>query len=68
MSIRSILKRLAVLLPLLAAGGAAPVTGCQGDRASGPCCRVCREGKPCGDSCIAKTETCHKGGGCACGG
>lgn len=30
------------------------------------CCRVCTVGKPCGDSCIARNKTCHKGPGCAC--
>lgn len=33
-----------------------------------PCCKICRQGKPCGDSCIARNRTCHKGPGCACGG
>lgn len=30
------------------------------------CCRVCSTGKACGDSCISRTLTCHKGSGCAC--
>lgn len=30
------------------------------------CCRECVSGKPCGDSCISATSTCHKGPGCAC--
>lgn len=30
------------------------------------CCRICKTGKPCGDGCIAKNETCHKDAGCAC--
>jgi|GEM_PF-2912658 len=32
------------------------------------CCKVCRKGQACGDSCIARNETCHKGPGCACQG
>jgi hypothetical protein len=32
------------------------------------CCRVCKAGKACGDSCIARDKTCHKGKGCACDG
>jgi hypothetical protein len=32
------------------------------------CCKVCRAGKACGDSCIARDKTCHKGRGCACDG
>lgn len=32
------------------------------------CCKVCKKGKACGDSCIAKTSRCNKTGGCACNG
>lgn len=32
------------------------------------CCKVCKKGKACGDSCIARDKTCHKGKGCACNG
>jgi hypothetical protein len=32
------------------------------------CCKVCKAGKACGDSCIARDKTCHKGKGCACDG
>jgi hypothetical protein len=32
------------------------------------CCKVCRTGKACGDSCIAADKVCHKGSGCACDG
>lgn len=32
------------------------------------CCKICTTGKACGDSCIARSNTCHKGGGCACNG
>ena len=32
------------------------------------CCKVCSKGKACGDSCIARWKTCHKGRGCACNG
>ena len=32
------------------------------------CCKRCSaKSKPCGDSCISKSKTCHKGKGCACG-
>jgi hypothetical protein len=30
------------------------------------CCKVCTKGKPCGDTCIDKDDTCHVGPGCAC--
>lgn len=32
------------------------------------CCKVCKAGKACGDSCISRDKTCHKGDGCACDG
>ena len=30
------------------------------------CCKICRKGKACGDSCISRSKTCNKGKGCAC--
>jgi hypothetical protein len=30
------------------------------------CCKICSTGKACGDSCISRSYTCHKGVGCAC--
>jgi hypothetical protein len=32
------------------------------------CCKVCRKGQACGDSCISRSYTCHVGPGCACQG
>ncbi len=32
------------------------------------CCKVCRKGKACGNSCINRSYTCRKGPGCACNG
>ncbi|HEX8379616.1 MAG TPA: hypothetical protein VF619_03580 [Allosphingosinicella sp.] len=32
------------------------------------CCKICKAGKACGDSCIARDKPCHKGKGCACDG
>lgn len=32
------------------------------------CCKVCKKGKACGDSCISRDYACHKGAGCACDG
>ena len=34
-------------------------------RSSG-CCKQCSKGKPCGNSCISRSYTCHKPPGCAC--
>lgn len=61
----------AVSLAAPAAAVAAPVVS--DSRAGAPaaprtCCKVCTTGKACGDSCIARNKTCHKGPGCACDG
>ena len=32
------------------------------------CCKICRKGKACGDTCINKSYNCTKGPGCACNG
>lgn len=32
------------------------------------CCKTCRKGKACGNSCISRDKTCRKGVGCACDG
>lgn len=37
-----------------------------GSAAAAECCRICRKGKPCGDSCIPKSAMCDKPKGCAC--
>lgn len=30
------------------------------------CCKICRKGKACGDTCIARDKDCHEPPGCAC--
>ena len=35
---------------------------------SAACCRVCIQGKACGDTCISRQDACHVGRGCACNG
>ncbi len=32
------------------------------------CCKVCKKGKACGNSCINRSYTCHQPPGCACDG
>ena len=32
------------------------------------CCKICKKGKACGDSCISKKYICRKPPGCACNG
>ncbi len=63
---RRLLYALAVVLPLVLTGA---VPGCSDGTGTGSgCCKVCRDGKACGDSCIAKDKTCNVGPGCACNG
>ena len=37
-------------------------------RRSVACCKICRKGKACGNSCISRRYTCRKPPGCACNG
>jgi hypothetical protein len=51
--------------------GPASLDPCPSGRAAArayACCKICSTGKACGDSCIARWKTCHKGKGCACDG
>ncbi len=43
-------------------------TACGNPARARPCCRVCRTGKACGDSCISRRYTCRRPPGCACNG
>ena len=40
----------------------------EGEKYAQSCCKICRKGKACGNSCISRSKTCHKGKGCACDG
>ena len=40
----------------------------QGRATSDQCCKICRQGKACGDTCISRQDVCHVGPGCACDG
>lgn len=53
-----------LVLPMFIASAAPALTACGAGGSS--CCKVCSEGKACGDTCIAKNETCRVGSGCAC--
>jgi hypothetical protein len=62
--------RILRVVPLALITASTPLVAACND-SSGPgsgCCKICREGKPCGDTCISKTDTCHVGAGCACQG
>ena len=64
------MKMLAFALVLGGFGlGPATIDQCAMARAQGvACCKTCRAGKVCGDSCISRKEACKKGKGCACDG
>ena len=32
------------------------------------CCKICRKGKACGDTCVSRDKDCHQPPGCACDG
>lgn len=57
-----------VILAALALALIVPVTAASPVCASEVCCKRCKAGKPCGDSCIARTASCSKPAGCACQG
>lgn len=59
--------KLPLILAVLVFSASVPMSACEADPTTG-CCRVCREGKACGDSCIAENLTCNAGPGCACNG
>src|SRR5207237_7661081 len=41
-------------------------TSTGGGGGGGGCCKHCSTGKPCGNSCISISFTCHQPPGCAC--
>jgi hypothetical protein len=66
------MRSAAILLAALSLGlGPSSLNPCAA-ASSGPvgfaCCKMCKAGKACGDSCIARDKVCHKGKGCACNG
>lgn len=65
------LLRVLRIVPLVLLTTAAPLTTACKDSTSpdgSKCCKVCRQGKACGDSCISTSDTCTKSAGCACNG
>jgi hypothetical protein len=63
-------RALFALAALLLAAGPASLSPCAvaAEGFARGCCKTCSAGKACGDSCIARSKTCHKGKGCACNG
>lgn len=54
------------LLITAAVPAAAPI--CDTYYRVGACCKICRAGKACGNSCISVDKVCHQPPGCACDG
>lgn len=47
----------------------ASLVGCSsGSSSSSGCCKVCTQGKACGDTCISNSYNCNTPPGCACNG
>jgi hypothetical protein len=61
------IRSLAVILLFGIAAPAADVPLC-GTAWGAACCKVCKKGKACGDSCIRADAHCTKPKGCACDG
>lgn len=62
------MKPYLTFLAVVALGTLAAATPVCGTAYAAACCKVCKAGKACGDSCISKKSTCTKGKGCACDG
>lgn len=58
---------LAILSLLAASALVADVPGCNAAYAQA-CCKVCKAGKACGNTCISRDKACHTPPGCACDG
>lgn len=56
------------LLPEKQASSSGGSGGSSGGGSAGSCCKVCRSGRACGDSCISSSKSCNTRGGCACNG
>ena len=55
-------------MTLTTSGGSLSAAGLSGAELAAACCKVCRKGKACGNSCIKKSYTCHQPPGGACDG
>ena len=67
---RRLLSAIPLAATLVLASSAPLMTACDSPTEGGgtTCCKVCRTGKACGDTCISRSDTCRKGAGCACNG
>lgn len=61
-----IMKLFFAALALVALSPVAADTPLCGTAYAASCCKICRAGKACGDSCISRNKVCRKGKGCAC--
>ena len=60
-----------LLAALTLAIGPATLAPCSSSAAAATgfaCCKVCKKGKACGNSCISEDKSCHQPQGCACNG
>ena len=53
-------------LPEPTTSASPPLSPDEASSSSEMCCKICRKGKACGNSCIARSRTCHQAPGCAC--
>src|SRR5204863_437811 len=59
------IRLITLALPLLALSASTQLSACTDSTAPNGCCKICKTGKACGDSCIAKSDTCNKGVVCS---
>jgi hypothetical protein len=71
------MRLLAILTATMLMSGFSPVAGViatseqdlpQCAVAQQGCCKICTQGKACGNTCISRDKICHVGPGCACDG
>jgi hypothetical protein len=59
-------KALALAVVLLGASSSAADSSLGNPPITEECCKICRKGKACGDTCIARDKECRTPPGCAC--
>ena len=62
------MRKVAMALMLAVVGPIAADAPLCGTAMAMSCCKICKKGKACGDSCIPATSRCTKPSGCACNG
>lgn len=62
----AVTRALALAIGVLTSTASVPLLQGCGGGGGDKCCKVCDQGKACGDTCIAENLTCTAPVGCAC--